>query len=81
MFSLIRNLILLALCLVVVGIFCGWFTFSGPRPNPAGGGRVDINVSVDPHKIDTDVQRAEQKVSRQWQDFENAQQPQPQPRR
>ena len=74
MFSLIRNLILLALCLVVIGIFRGWFTFSGPRPDPAGG-RVDINVSVDPRRIDADTQKVEQKVSRQWQDIENNAQP------
>ncbi len=72
MFSLIRKLILLALCLVAIGIYRGWFTFSSPSRDPAGD-RVNINVSVDPRRVDADAQKVEQKITRQWQEFENAQ--------
>ena len=72
MFSLIRKLIFLAICLVAIGVYRGWFTFSGPSRDPAGD-RVDINVSVDPRRVDADAQKVERKVTRQWQEFENAQ--------
>ncbi len=72
MFSFLWKLIVLAICVVGIGIYRGWFTFSSPTRDPAGD-RVDINVSVNARKIDADAQRAEQRVSRQWQEFENAQ--------
>ena len=72
MFSFIQKLLFLAICLVVIGIYRGWFTFSSPSPDPAGG-RVDINVSVNARKVDADAQKAEQKVARQWREFEAAQ--------
>jgi hypothetical protein len=71
MFSFIWKLIVLAICLVGIGIYRGWFTFSSPSRDPAGD--VDINVSVNARRIDADAEKVEQKVSRQWQDFENAQ--------
>ena len=72
MFSFIQKLIFLALCLVVIGIFRGWFTFSSPSPDPAGGG-VDVNVSVNARKMDADIETVEQKAARRLREFENAQ--------
>ncbi len=72
MFSFIWKLIVLAICLVGIGIYRGWFTFSSPSRDPAGD-KVNINVSVDGRRIDADAQKVEQKVDRQWQEFENAQ--------
>jgi len=74
MFSFIWKLIVLAICLVGIGIYRGWFTFSSPTRDPAGD-RVDINVSVNPRRIDADAGKVERQVSRQWQEFENAQPP------
>jgi hypothetical protein len=72
MFSSIWKLIVLAICLVGIGIYRGWFTFSNPTRDPAADS-VNINVSVNSRKIDADAQKVEQRVSRQWQEFENAQ--------
>ena len=69
---MIRKLILLAICVAAIGIYRGWFTVSSPSPSPTGD-RVDFNVSVDARKMDTDTRKAEQKVARKLQEFENTQ--------
>lgn len=57
MFSLIRWLFALLLCLVVIGLFRGWFSFSRADGDPTNE-QVNVNVSVDTAKVKTDAQRA-----------------------
>jgi hypothetical protein len=73
MFSLLRAAFTLLICVLVVGFFLGWFSFSRSAPDPQTN-KVNINVSLDKNKVGTDLQRLEQKVSKGIQDF-NAPQP------
>jgi hypothetical protein len=73
MFSLLRAVFTLLICVLVVGFFLGWFTFSRTAPDPQTN-KMNISVSVDKNKMGTDLQRLEQKVSKGIQDF-NSQQP------
>ena len=59
MFSVIRWLFGLLLCLVVIGLFRGWFSFSGAVGDPTND-QVNVNVSVDRAKVRTDAQKAGQ---------------------
>ena len=57
MFSLIRWLSALLLCLIVIGLFRGWFTFSRADGDPTS---EQVNVSVDTGKVKADAQKAGQ---------------------
>ena len=59
MFSLGRWLFSLLLCLLVIGFFRGWFSFSNPSRD-TDTNKVNINVSVDTNKAKADAQKAEQ---------------------
>ncbi len=59
MFSLIRWLFGLLLCLVLIGLFRGWFSFSSVGGDPTNE-QVNVNVSVDTAKVKTDAQKAGQ---------------------
>jgi hypothetical protein len=56
--SIFKLLVVLVICLVGIGIWRGWFSFS--QTNDAEQDK--INVSVDKGKIKEDVQKAKQKV-------------------
>jgi hypothetical protein len=56
--SIFKLLIVLVICLVGIGIWRGWFSFS----NTSGTEQDEINVSVDKGKIREDVQQAKTKV-------------------
>ena len=57
--SIFKLLIVLVICLVGIGIYRGWFSFSGP----SGDAEKDkMSVSVDKEKIREDVQKAKAKV-------------------
>ena len=58
--SIFKLLIVLVICLVGVGFYRGWFSFSGPSGNPE---KDKINVSVDKEKMKEDVQKAKTKVA------------------
>jgi hypothetical protein len=73
MFGLLRTAFTLLICVVVVGYFLGWFSFSRSAPDPQTN-KVNINLSVDKNKMGADLQRIEQRVSKGIQDF-NATQP------
>jgi hypothetical protein len=75
MFGLLRAAFTLLICVLVVGFFLGWFTFSRSAPDPQSN-KVNINVSVDKTKVGSDLQSLEQKVSKGIQDF-NSQPPAP----
>ncbi len=68
MFSLIRWLFGLLLCLAVIGLFRGWFSYSRAGGDPTN---EQVNVSVDTAKVKTDAQKAGQlaeKVARRIKD-------------
>ena len=52
-------LIVLVICLIGIGFYLGWFSFSRSNPAPEGS---KVNVSVDKEKIKSDVSKAEEKV-------------------
>jgi hypothetical protein len=56
MFSLFRALAFLVLCLVGIGLYRGWFSFSSPS-REAQGHKVDVSVSVDTEKLEADVEK------------------------
>ena len=70
MFGLLRAAFTLLICILVIGLFLGWFTFSRPAPDPQSN-KVNISVSVDKTKMGSDLQNLEQKVSKGIQDFNN----------
>jgi len=58
--SIFKLLIVLVICLVGIGIWRGWFSFS----NTSGDKQKDeINFSVDKGKMKEDVQKAKAKVA------------------
>ena len=69
MFSLLRAAFTLLACVLVVGYFLGWFSFSRSAPDPQTN-KMNINVSVDKSKVGSDLQRLEQKVSKGIQDLQ-----------
>jgi hypothetical protein len=62
MHFLIKLAFVLLICLVGIGYFRGWFSFSSsPNPN-SDGSKVNVNISVDKKKIGADIEKAEQKL-------------------
>jgi hypothetical protein len=59
--SLIKLAIVLLICLVAIGFYRGWFSFSSPTTD-AQGDKVNVNMSMDKDKIKSDVKKAEEKV-------------------
>lgn len=59
MFSSLRWLALLLVCLVGIGLYRGWFSFSRPSPDPQNH-EVNVNLSIDTTKLKADVEKAEQ---------------------
>jgi hypothetical protein len=71
MFGFLRLAFTLLICVLVVGFFLGWFTFSRAPADPKTN-NVNISVSVDKQKMGTDLQRLEQKVSQRLQNLNNS---------
>jgi hypothetical protein len=59
--SLIKLVVVLAICLAGIGLYRGWFSLSNSNPGTEDN-KVNINVSVDKDKMKSDVKRAEEKV-------------------
>jgi hypothetical protein len=59
--KILRLLFLLLVCFVVIGLFRGWFKFSGSDDNP-GSDKVNLSVSVDKTKMKEDVGKADKKI-------------------
>ena len=72
MFSMLRLAMTLLICILAVGFYLGWFTFSRPSPDPQSN-KVNINVSVDENKVRSDLQRAEQNLAKRIQDVNQPQ--------
>lgn len=61
MFSMIRGVLFLLLCLVGIGLYRGWFSLTSASPDPQTN-RVNISLSLDKSKITADVDKAEQRI-------------------
>jgi hypothetical protein len=70
MFGLLRLALTVLVCVLVVGFFLGWFSFSQTPPDPQTN-KMNINVSVDKRKMGTDLQSFEQRVNKGIQDLKN----------
>ena len=68
MFGMLRSAFTLLICILLVGIYLGWFTFHRAPADPKSN-NVDINVSVDKQKMGADLQTLEQKVAKRIQDM------------
>lgn len=62
MFSLIRGLLFLLACVVAVGLYRGWFSFSDPVHDTASE-KVNISLSVDTKKVESDIAQVKQKIA------------------
>jgi hypothetical protein len=68
MFGLLRLAFTLLICLLIVGLYLGWFSFTKAAPDPQTN-KVNINVSVDKKKMGSDLKTFEQNVSKRIQDM------------
>ncbi len=66
MFGMLRLAMTLLICILAVGFYLGWFSFSRPSPDPQSD-KVNINVSVDKDKVRSDLQTAEQTLAKRIQ--------------
>ncbi len=71
MFSMLRMAMTLLICVLAIGFYLGWFTFSRSAPDPRSD-KVNINVSVDQKKVRADIQSAEQTLSRRMQEIKTS---------
>lgn len=55
-------LTLLAILVVGLGFYQGWFALSSPAPEP-GSSQVNINLATDPGKMKQDAQAAKDKAT------------------
>ena len=67
--SLIKVLVVLLICLVGVGFYRGWFSLSTSSPDKEGD-KVNVNMSVDKGKIESDVRKAEGEVKEEIKELE-----------
>ena len=71
MFGTLRLIFTLLICIVIVGFYLGWFSFSNKAAPDPQTNKVNINVSVDKKKMDADLQTFEHKVAERIQDMNN----------
>jgi hypothetical protein len=62
MFSLIRGVLFLLVCLIAIGLFRGWFSFSDPV-HDAANDKVSLSISVDTKKVEADIANVKQKIA------------------
>ena len=74
MFNLLRTAMTLLICVLIVGFYLGWFSFSRSAPDPRSD-KVNINVTVDKTKVRSDLQSAEQTISKRLKDMNSPSQP------
>jgi hypothetical protein len=58
--KLIRAVLLLAVVVIAFGFYQGWFGVSTNRD--ATGGKTDVKVLIDEKKIESDTEKAKEKV-------------------
>jgi hypothetical protein len=62
MFKLLRLLFVVLICVAGIGLYRGWFTVSKGN-NEKDPNNVNINLSVDKNKMESDVETAKQRIS------------------
>ena len=70
MFGMLRWAFTLLICVLIVGLYLGWFSLHQSPPDPQTN-KVDINVSVDKKKMGSDLRTFEQKVTKEIQDIDS----------
>ena len=60
--KLVSVLIVLAILVVGVGFYRGWFAFSSPAPE-AGSNTVNVNLATDPDKMKQDAEMVTDKAT------------------
>jgi hypothetical protein len=69
--SLLKLLVVLAICFVGIGFYLGWFSLSRSNPTPEqDGNKVKVNVSVDKDKMKSDLKKAKEKVKEEIKELE-----------
>jgi hypothetical protein len=59
---LLKVLVISVVCLVGIGFWQGWFSFSSsPNPDPDGH-KANFNMSVDKDKMKSDIKKAKEAV-------------------
>jgi hypothetical protein len=67
--TLIKLVIVAAICVGGIGWWRGWFTVSKQNPSPDGN-TVDMNLSVDKRKIKSDVREVKKKIKEEIRELE-----------
>jgi hypothetical protein len=62
MFSLIRSLVVLVICLVGIGLYRGWFSLANAARDPETH-KVNISVSVDADKMKADARKVKTRIT------------------
>ena len=70
MYYFIRFLAVFVLCFVGIGFHQGWFSLSRSVAEP-NTGKVNVNLSVDRVKMKSDLKKAEERVEKRIEQFEN----------
>jgi hypothetical protein len=60
--KLIRVIVVLALLLIGLGFYRGWFAVSNPGPD-TGSSKMNLNLTVDPDKMKEDVETVKKKTT------------------
>jgi hypothetical protein len=67
---LLRILAVFVVCFVGIGFCLGWFSLSRSQAEP-NSDKVNVNLSVDRVKMKTDIKKAEDRVEKRIEQFEN----------
>lgn len=70
MHYVIRLLAVFAVCFLGIGFHQGWFSLSRSEAEP-NSGKMNVNLSVDKVKMKSDLQKAEQRIEKRIEQFEN----------
>ena len=65
---LLRWLLVLVVCLIGIGFYRGWFSFSSHGTEESD--KVNVSVSVDKKKMKSDVVKVENKVKQEVKELE-----------
>ncbi len=60
--TLIKVLVVLAICVAGLGFYRGWFSLSGSGRD-ADSNKVEVSLTVDPDKMKEDAEKVEEKTA------------------